>query len=110
MSKKSKRLRDMRRNPHKVRYDDLIGVLQDYGFTIRDRSGSSHVFVSLSIGDNYWSATVVKPHGDAQYINETGMKKLLKQLSEIDSVLAKLDADADAVEAEDEEAGDDEDD
>ena len=108
MSKKSKRLRDMRRNPHKVRYDDLIGVLQDYGFTIRDRTGSSHVFVSLNIGDHYWSSTVVKPHGDAQYVNETGMRKLLKQFNEIDSVLAQIAVNEG--DTEDTETGDNEDD
>jgi hypothetical protein len=109
MTKKNKRLREMRRNPHKVRYDDLIAVLQDYGFSIRDNKGSSHVFVSLTIGEHYWSDAVVKPHGGAQYINEKGMKNFLKKFSEIDSVLAKLAAEEAATESE-EETGEDDDD
>jgi hypothetical protein len=109
VTKKNKRLREMRRNPHKVRYEDLIAVLQDYGFSIRDNKGSSHVFVSLSIGEHYWSDAVVKPHGGTQYINKKGMKNFLKKFSEIDSVLAKIAADEAAAEAE-EEAGGDEDD
>ncbi len=94
MTKKEKRLRRMRQNPKNVRYDDLISVLLDYDFEVREGKGS-HVFVQCQIGDNVWLETITRPHGNKKTVNQQGVKRLLKMLDEIIDVLAEIEAEED---------------
>jgi hypothetical protein len=105
MSKKDKRRQRMRQNPHKVRFDDMIGVLQDYGFEVRSTEGS-HYVVTMRLGEKGWYDTVVKPHGQESYLNVKGVKRLLKALDEIDAIRAAEQAAAEAAEAEESEEDD----
>ncbi len=49
MSKRDKKLAQMRNNPRDWRIDDVLSVARDYGLIIR-RPGGSHVIVSFSGG------------------------------------------------------------
>lgn len=82
MTKKDKRLRKMRQNPKNVKYDDLISVLLEYGFEIREGRGS-HVSVKCTFDDKVWVETIVKPHGGKNTMNQQGVKRLLKIIDEI---------------------------
>ena len=94
MTKRKKRLRRMRQNPNKVKYNDLISVLLDYGFTIRESKGS-HVSVRCEIDGQVWRETVVKPHGGKKTVNQQGIKSLLKIIDEINAVLEESEAEED---------------
>ena len=89
MTKKEKRLRKMRQNPNKVKYIDLINVLLEYGFTIRESKGS-HASVRCEIDGQVWRETIVKPHGGKKTVNRTYVNKVLKAIDEIIVVLDNL--------------------
>ena len=82
MTKKEKRLQKMRRNPRRVTFDELVSVLEDHGFNIRQRAGS-HYFVDTQIGDRVWTVTIVKPHGGKKYIHPKAVKRILKYIDEM---------------------------
>jgi predicted RNA binding protein YcfA (HicA-like mRNA interferase family) len=44
MSKKDKALDRIRNNPKNVRFEDLQAILEDFGFSVRHRTGSHAVF------------------------------------------------------------------
>jgi len=82
MVKKEKRLKKMRQNPKNVRYEDLISVLIDYGFLIRD-TGGSHRVIERQIEDEIHTETIVQPHGGKKHVNRTYVKKALKLIDAI---------------------------
>jgi len=45
MTRQEKALQKIRNNPRGVRFDDLVKVLEQYGFEIRKTGGSHHVFI-----------------------------------------------------------------
>ena len=51
MTKREKRIQKIRQNPRTVRYDDLVAVMEDYGFVLRE-SGGSHVFADCVLDEN----------------------------------------------------------
>lgn len=51
MAKRSKREQAIRDNPANVRFDDLDNVLRDYGFRVRTRGTSHHMYTHPSVPD-----------------------------------------------------------
>lgn len=92
MTKKEKRLQKMRRNPRKVTFDELISVLEDYGFAIRQGKGS-HYFARTEIQGRVWKETVDKPHGRRKYVNPIIVKRILQYLNELDQWIEESGAD-----------------
>ena len=84
MSKKKKRLLRMRRNKKNVRFDDLISVLEDHGFAVRQGKGS-HVMAERLTDEGTISIALVKPH-QSKFVKVAYVKLALK---EIDNVLAE---------------------
>lgn len=84
MTKSEKRLLKMRQNPLTVRFADLIKVLEDYGYDIREAKGS-HQFVRIEIEGRIWTSTIVRPHGKKKSVDPRSIKVLLKQFEEIDT-------------------------
>lgn len=58
MSKREKRLAKLRENPNNVSFDELVLVLEDFGFEQRPAKGTSHRFFRAQIGNNVWSITI----------------------------------------------------
>ena len=73
----------MRMNPRNVTFDELLSVLEDYGFVIRQGKGS-HYFVDVVIRDRVWTETIVKPHGGRRYVHPKTVKRVLKHIDEMD--------------------------
>lgn len=44
MTKSEKRERAVRQNPNNVRFEDLDVLLRDYGFVLRNRGTSHHIY------------------------------------------------------------------
>ena len=77
MSKKDKRLQDMRNNPGNVRFDVLRELLSRYGFKVSaPKGGSSHYTFSRSI----YRITVPKENP----VNQTYVKKVIKIIDDLD--------------------------
>ena len=49
MIKTGKRNQKIRRNPKNIKFQDLVGCLEDNGFSLDRVSGSHHVFVNPDI-------------------------------------------------------------
>lgn len=58
MTKRDKRLNRIRQNPKNVSFEDLKIVLEDFGFQMRDSSGTSHHFFRAEIGERVWQLTI----------------------------------------------------
>jgi predicted RNA binding protein YcfA (HicA-like mRNA interferase family) len=84
MTKSEKRLQKLRQNPLAVRFADLIKVLEDYGYNIREAKGSHH-FVRIEIEGRIWTSTIVRPHGKKKSVDPRSIKVLLNQFEEIDA-------------------------
>lgn len=84
MTKSEKRLQKMRQNPLAVSFADLIKVLEDYGYEIREAKGS-HYFVRIEIEGRSWKSTIVRPHSKKKSVDPRAIKSLLKQFEEIDT-------------------------
>ena len=84
MTKSEKRLEKMRQNPLSVRFEDLLTVLDDYGYSVREGSGS-HYFARIEIEGKVWKTTLVRPHGNKNTVDPRAIKILLKQFEEIDA-------------------------
>lgn len=93
MTKREKRLQKIRQNPRNVRYEDLVTVMEDYGFTLRE-SGGSHVFADCAIDDTVWTVTLVRPHGNKKHVNQTYVKRAIKALDEIIAMLEETEEDS----------------
>ncbi|GAB5426502.1 MAG: hypothetical protein Crog4KO_36490 [Crocinitomicaceae bacterium] len=74
----------MRRNKKTVRFDELISVLEDHGFTIRPAKGS-HIVAKRVSDEGTVSITIVKPH-QSKFVKAFYVTSVLK---EIDNVLAE---------------------
>ena len=83
MTKREKRLQKMRRNPRNVTFDELMRVLEDYRFVIRQGKGS-HYFANAVIGDRVWTETIVKSHGGKKYVHPKTIKRILRHIDEMD--------------------------
>jgi hypothetical protein len=83
MTKSKKRLEKMRQNPLSVRFEDLLTVLDDYGYDVREASGS-HYFARIEIEGKVWKTTLVRPHGKKNTVDPRSIKLLLNQFEEID--------------------------
>jgi predicted RNA binding protein YcfA (HicA-like mRNA interferase family) len=79
----------MRQNPLAVRFTDLIKILENYGYDIREAKGS-HYFVRIEIEGYTWKSTIVRPHGKKKSVDPRSTKLLLKQFEEIDALRDKL--------------------
>jgi hypothetical protein len=99
VSKKQKRLERMRRNKRNVSYSNFIGVLGEYGYTVRNGKGS-HRGATMNISGKVWTLTFVQAH-EGQFMHHKDVDRLLKQINEIEAWQAEL-------EQEKEEEGDDE--
>lgn len=52
MTKSEKRERAVRQNPSNVRFDDLDLLLRDYGFVLRNRGTSHHIYSHSLIAEH----------------------------------------------------------
>ncbi|GIK65539.1 MAG: hypothetical protein BroJett018_33330 [Chloroflexota bacterium] len=69
MSKKEKRLAKLRSNPKNIRFDELVAVLQDFGFESVHVVGSHHKF-RVEIGEKVYQVEIVyrTPHVKKGYV------------------------------------------
>lgn len=79
MTKRSKRLEKLRRNPQSVSFDELRQVLEDFGFDLKRSKGSHHVY-DVRVGDQVHSLVIpyTKP-----YIKPVYVKRSLEIIDEI---------------------------
>jgi predicted RNA binding protein YcfA (HicA-like mRNA interferase family) len=89
VSRKKKRLEQMRRNKRNVSYSDFVGVLGEYGYSIRTGKGS-HRVASVDIDDT----TIVEVH-EGKFMHHKDVERLLKQISQIEALQAEEDGDED---------------
>lgn len=82
MTKRDKRLQKMRQNPKNVTYGDYVGVLQDFGFTVRDGRGS-HIIIKCTVGDKKWRLTIARPHGGSKHVKRPYVKQAIKAIDEV---------------------------
>ena len=83
MTKREKRLQKMRKSPRNITFDDLIRVLEDYGFVIRSGKGS-HYSARVEINARVWTIAIVRPHGGKKYVYVGKVKETLEYLDEIE--------------------------
>lgn len=84
MTKREKRLQRMRQNPRNVNYEDLIAILEAFGFSVRaSGSGGSHVVARYEAAGKVWRVTLVRPHGRSKHVNQTYVKQIIKTIDEI---------------------------
>ncbi|MCA9912537.1 MAG: type II toxin-antitoxin system HicA family toxin [Anaerolineae bacterium] len=81
MTKREKRLQKIRQNPRNVRYDDLITVLEDFGFTIHHGKGS-HIGLRLETEEQTIKFTIVKPH-ETKFVKSVYVKMALKEIDRV---------------------------
>ena len=84
MTKKEKRLQKMRQNPREVTFDELIHVLEDYGFIVRPGKGS-HYSARAEIKNRVTTLTFAKPHSGQKHIHPVRVKKAIQYVDEIES-------------------------
>lgn len=77
MTKRDKRIAQMRANPKKVRFEILEVVLRSYGFVSRQR-GTSHIIFAHPELDHI--LPVAKPHGARQYVDPAAIEQCLEAL------------------------------
>lgn len=75
----------MRQNKHDVSYSDYVAVLGDYGYDVQSAKGS-HRKAKLNIGEDSWKLVFVEPHGNKKSVHIDAVKKLLKQIAEIEAL------------------------
>jgi len=78
-SRRQKRLLKITNNPSDVRFEDLQGLLKDYGFELNRTKGSHHSFVGYVGGEK---TTIVIPY--KRPLKEVYVKKVLTILNEIE--------------------------
>jgi predicted RNA binding protein YcfA (HicA-like mRNA interferase family) len=64
MTKSEKREQNIRENPNNVRFDDLDLILRDYGFVVRNRGTSHHIYSHILIPNSVnvpFHGSTVKP-------------------------------------------------
>ena len=91
MSKKKKRLLRMRRNKKNVRFDELISVLEDHGFSVRYGKGS-HVIAKCPMNTGTLKVTFVKPH-TSKFVKANYVISVLKVIDKIMAEQASEDED-----------------
>lgn len=94
MTKKEKRLQRIRQNPKAVSLKDLLLVMEDFAYRIREGSGS-HIFANMQVEDREWTVTIARPHGKRKFVNSKTVKIILNQLDEIEAYQAELENEED---------------
>lgn len=79
MSQLEKLKRKLATNPRGIRYEELVRVLQDLGYTEARSRGSHHVFRPAGSGP---SLLIVQPHGGRSFCSEVDVKKVLVLLEQ----------------------------
>lgn len=76
--KQEKLLNELRENIKNVRFEDLIKLLEIFGFTIKNKRGSHNV-----CSHQNFILTVPKPHGNNKFVNSVYVKKAINYLDEL---------------------------
>ncbi len=76
MGKRKKFIEFIQRNPRKVRFDELISLLEYYGFTV-EMNGTSHAKIKQ---EGYKTFVIPRPHGKESYIKEPYVKEAIEAI------------------------------
>jgi hypothetical protein len=93
LSTKKKRLERIRKNRNNVSFDDFVSVLEYFGFNVRTGGKESHRIAKLKVGEQSFSITFVKPHGNNKFMHPEAVKDLLAMLDKIETALSELEED-----------------
>ena len=66
----------IKENPQKVRFEDLIKIVEYFGYVIIN-SGGSHYVCRKKESRTF---TIAKPHGKENYVNVKAVKRVLSEL------------------------------